>query len=299
MSTRVPTDANDSNTNPNDVLHRMLAASHAARLNPALDSGDFEGDLQRELSVRRVERELVEAERLAIASDVAAVPTEATAFVNWFEALKQHGPGQNDALFPWLAETANHAQMCWFLTQELAGEAGFDDLVAMTQVKLPTRPKLEMARNYWDEMGQGTEGGMHGPMLGALARALDLRPDGGTVWESLALSNLMVALASARHYAYQSVGALGVIELTAPGRSHCVNLGLKRLGIAGAARRYYALHATLDVRHSATWDGEVLHPLVESNPQLAKPIAEGALMRLRAGRRCFDRYRRELWGEAS
>jgi len=245
--------------------------------------------------MRRVEREIVEAERAAIAHDVAKAPTEATAFLSWFEGLKQDGPGQGDPLFPWLAHTANHQQMCWFLTQELAGEAGFDDLVAMTQVKLPSRPKLEMARNYWDEMGQGNEGGMHGPMLGALAQALELRPDGNTVWESLALGNLMVALASARHYAYQSIGALGAIELTAPGRSHLVNVGLKRLGIGGAARRYYALHATLDVRHSATWNREVLEPLVSSDPQIAKRIAEGALMRLRAGQRCFERYRRELW----
>ena len=86
--------------------------------------------------------------------------------------------------------------------------------------------------------------------LSALARALQLQIGDDTVWESLALSNLMVALATARHYASQSIGALGVIELTAPGRSGLVNAGLKRLGIDGTARRYYALHATLDVRHS-------------------------------------------------
>ena len=55
-------------------------------------------------------------------------------------------------------------------TQEAAGEAGFDDLVAMTQVKLPTRAKLELARNYWDEMGRGNPKGMHGPMLVAPGR---------------------------------------------------------------------------------------------------------------------------------
>ncbi|HEY0465274.1 MAG TPA: iron-containing redox enzyme family protein, partial [Polyangiaceae bacterium] len=226
---------------------------------------------------------------------VCAVPLAPTPFVRWFESLEQTGPGQHDPLFPWLAERATHQQMCWFLEQELAGEAGFDDLVALTQVKLPSRPKLEMARNYWDEMGQGHEGGMHGPMLDLLSASLQLQPGKGVVWQSLALGNLMVALATARHYAYQSVGALGVIELTAPGRSQLVNEGLKRLGIGGAARRYYALHATLDVRHSASWNREVLHPLVASNPGIAKRIAEGALLRLRAGQRCFERYRAELW----
>ena len=60
-------------------------------------------------------------------------------------------------------------EMRWFLTQEVAGEAGFEDLAALTQVKLPQRPKLEIARNYWDEMGRGNPKGMHGPLLETLA----------------------------------------------------------------------------------------------------------------------------------
>jgi hypothetical protein len=183
--------------------------------------------------------------------------------------------------------------MKWFLGQEVAGEAGFEDLVALTQVKLPSQPKLEMARNYWDEMGQGNTGGMHGPMLEHLSRELALDVS-APVWESLALGNLMAALASNRHYAYQSVGALGVIELTAPSRAEKVNAGLKRLGVRGDVRRYFALHATLDIRHSEAWDREVIRPLVQGAPQVARAIAEGALMRLNAGARCFARYRHEL-----
>src|SRR6188768_1646620 len=231
MSIRVPV-ANGGANDADSLIHRWLAASHAQRLNPALDPLDFEADLRREVAVRHVERDFVESERAAVAPALRSVPRRPAAFIEWFESLKETGPGQGDPLFPWLAETADHQQMCWFLQQELAGEAGFDDLVALTQVKLPSRPKLEMARNYWDEMGQGHENGMHGPLLGVLARELELPSDGEVVWQSLALGNLMVALATARHYAYQSIGALGVIELTAPGRAELVNAGLKRLGIA-------------------------------------------------------------------
>jgi len=38
----------------------------------------------------------------------------------------------------------------------------------------------------------------------------------------------------------------------------------------------------------------VIAPLVAEQPQVARAIAEGALMRLSAGERCFVRYRREL-----
>ncbi|HEX2872261.1 MAG TPA: iron-containing redox enzyme family protein [Polyangiaceae bacterium] len=270
-----------------------MAQSHAARLSPRLVDADWDATLHDEVVCRRMEHELVERERAAIAPQVRRVPTDPTGFAAWFRGLQRTGPGQGDALFPWLAEQATVDDLCWFLHQEMAGEAGFDDLVALSQLKLAPRPKLEMARNYWDEMGQGHEGGMHGPMLQRLGDGLPDR-DVAPVWQSLALGNLMVALATSRAYAYQSIGALGVIELTAPGRSELVNRALKRLRFDGAARRYYALHATLDVRHSETWIQEVLEPLVESDPRIAPLLAEGALMRLRAGARCFERYRAEL-----
>ena len=281
-----------------DALHQRLAKSHTARLSPRLGDVDWEAALHEELICRRMEHELVERERVAIAPQVRRVPTDAVGFAAWFEGLKETGPGQGDALFPWLAEQASVADVCWFLRQEMAGEAGFDDLVALSQLKLPPRPKLEMARNYWDEMGQGHEGGMHGPMLQRLG---DCLPGSETppVWQALALGNLMIALATSRGYAYQSLGALGVIELTAPGRSELVNAALKRLKFDGGARRYYALHATLDVRHSQTWLREVLIPLVESDERIAPLLAEGALMRLRAGARCFERYRAELMPSAA
>ena len=278
-------------------LHRALVQLNRKRMTPTLDVRFSRAELMREAELRQLEHDFIEGERRAVQAAVADAPTQPGAFVAWFEGLRDWGPGQGDALFPWLANEAGLDQMKWFLEQEMAGEAGFDDLVASTQIKLPPRAKLEMARNYWDEMGQGTESGMHGPMLEGLAKALELEPEvDRTVWQSLALANLMSGLASNRHYTYQSVGALGAIELTAPGRSAQVNAGLKRLGQSGSARRYYALHATLDIKHAEAWQREVLYSLVEQEPRTARLIAEGALMRLQAGARCFVRYRQELWG---
>lgn len=282
-----------------ESVHRRLNRFARLRMVPACDAGVWEENLREECEMRRLERAWVEAERAAVSAQASQAPSEARAFVAWFEALQDVGPGQHDPLFPWLAERATLDEMLWFLRQEMAGEAGFDDLLALTQVRFPAQAKLEMARNYWDEMGQGQGRAMHGPMLERLARALDLTVSADhTVWESLALANLMVALASNRHYAFQSIGALGVIELTAPDRSACVNAGLKRLGVHADARRYYALHATLDRKHAAAWNREVLHSLVADDPALSRPIAEGALLRLRAGARCFERYRRQLWGSS-
>ena len=279
-------------------LHRRLTEFNGTRLDPELPS--FEWKLDRssdELIV--LEEEFLQRERRRVRARALAAPREPGAFVEWFEQLKETGPGQGDPLFPWLASTAPEPALFWFLEQEVAGEAGFEDLVALTQVKLPVRAKLELARNYWDEMGQGHAGGMHGPMLSHLATTLRLVSSrNNVVWESLALGNLMMALAVNRRYAYHSIGALGVIELTAPSRAVCVNEGLRRLGVAGHVRKYFALHATLDVKHSEAWNREVIGPLVSERPEVAVAIAEGALMRLEAGARCFARYRQELGFEA-
>ena len=70
----------------------------------------------------------------------------------------------------------------------------------------------------------------------------------------------------------------------------------RRVAARREARRYFALHATLDIKHSSAWNREVLRSLVVENPATARAMAEGALMRLEAGRRCFKRYRAELWG---
>ena len=158
--------------------------------------------------------------------------------------------------------------MKWFIEQEVAGEAGFDDLLAITQVKMPEQAKLEMARNYWDEMGRGASKGMHGPMLARLAQYFEVRPTpDNVVPHALALGNMMIALASNRHYAFHSVGALEVIEMTAPTRAGYVDRGLRRLRIPAKKRHYFALHAVLDVKHSACWNREVLRPLVVDDPR--------------------------------
>lgn len=245
--------------------------------------------------MRRLEGGFLEELRSEVRDHAAAVPTGPDDFVAWFEGLKTTGPGQGDPLFPWLAENADRDDLRWFLRQEAAGEAGFDDLVAMTQVKIPARAKLELARNYWDEMGRGNARGMHGAMLAQLADVLDLQPSiDDTVWESLALANAMTAMATTRRYAWHSIGALGVIELTAPERSAFTAAGLRRIGLSDSERRYFDLHAILDVKHSRDWNAEAIIPLVAEDPRRAVAMAEGALIRLRCGERCFARYRRHF-----
>ena len=285
---------------PKKILHTELSKFNQSRLLPAFIHHDWALKIQQDTNLLLKEGQFVESERQHIQHYLVHMPHEAGSFMTWFENLKEEAPGQGDALFPWLASEATMEQMRWFLRQEAAGEAGFDDLVAMTQVKFPPQAKLELARNYWDEMGRGYENSMHGLMLENTVKDLRLSPTiEDTVWQSLALANLMLAMAMNRRYAYQSIGALGAVEMTAPTRVGYVNEGLKRLNVTFETRKYFQLHATLDIKHSKEWNSEVIYSLVKSNPQTARPIAEGALMRLCCGAKCFETYKKHFGIQAN
>ncbi len=275
-------------------LHHALSRLNQSRLTPTIDKRGWRETLAKETELRILEDDFIESCRLEISAQAAAAPTEPAGFLAWFQDLRANGPGQHDPLFAWLEHEASMNEFRWFLSQEVAGEAGFDDLVALTSLKMSTQAKLELARNWWDEMGRGMEIAMHGPMLARLAESLELDLTVEPVCEALALGNLLAGLAFNRHYAYHSLGALGVVELTAPDRSRQVNLGLKRLRVPAGDRQYFALHATVDLKHSLAWNQEIIVPLVREYPDCTVALAEGALMRLRAGERCFRRYRREL-----
>ena len=293
MATRFIAQLGESQFLQQDFQQR-LSHWNRDRLAPGFPD-DWDAQFRDDQAMTRLEHGFMEELRAQVRDRAEQAPTDPDNFIAWFEGLKENGPGQNDALFPWLAEQATRDEVRWFLTQEAAGEAGFDDLVALTQVKLPTSAKLELARNYWDEMGRGNERGMHGPMLSQLVEILDLSPTiETTAWESLALANAMTAMATQRVYAWHSVGALGVIELTAPWRSAHTAAALKRIGLSQSERRYFDLHAVLDVKHSRDWNELAIKPLVAEDPRRATAIAEGALIRLSCGERCFNRYRAHL-----
>lgn len=282
------------------AFHSRLAKFNRDHLSVGMPSMSWEKDERDEHMFRLMEGRYLEELRNIVKPLTKRNTANADEFVSWFESVAAWGPGQYHPLFEWLAHTATRDEMKWFLTQEAAGEAGFEDLVAYTQVKLPAQAKLECARNYWDEMGRGKPKAMHGPLLENMVVDLNLNPTiDATVWESLALANTMLALARARRYTYHSLGALGVIELTAPWRAARVAEGMRRLGFSRRARAYFDLHAVLDIKHSSAWNREIIHPLVTANHECAQYFAEGALMRLQCGKLCFDRYSHEFGLNAS
>ena len=94
---------------------------------------------------------------------------------------------------------------------------GLDDLVAICQIGLEGEAKLELARNYWDEMGRGHLADVHTELHKDLTSALDLQPipRRQQPLESLERTALSTLFATNRTWQPEMVGALGLIELQA------------------------------------------------------------------------------------
>ena len=114
-------DGSQGSLSEQDVFHRRLAGFNEHRFAPGLPHAAWEAEIDTQAQLLIEEGRWIEAFRATVAERAAEAPRTPDGFIAWFEALEHNGPGQNDPLFPWLAEEATMEEMRWFLTQEVAG----------------------------------------------------------------------------------------------------------------------------------------------------------------------------------
>ncbi len=191
-------------------------------------------------------------------------------------------------IYDWAADRANGTRLRAFLTLEGGPDGGFDDLVALAQVGLAGDPKVELARNYWDEMGRGRPDEVHTELHHRMAHAAGLprvRRDDQPV-EALARAALGPLLATNRWLQPELLGALGLTELQAGPRCRKVLLGLQRTGAPADALPFYEEHAHTDPRHGKDWLDHVVAPLAR-RPHWAAGLVRGARWRAAVNARFF------------
>jgi len=86
-----------------DLLHLRLAYFAQRRLRPAFPDVPHDDEAA---EFRELEAAFVEEERAKVNEEAAQAPEEPRAFLEWFASLRERGPGQGDALFPWLESRA-------------------------------------------------------------------------------------------------------------------------------------------------------------------------------------------------
>ena len=192
-------------------------------------------------------------------------------------ALAAHD--RSPAIYRWLARESEWEPALRFLALEGGPDDLFDDLVATCQVGLPPGPaKMELASNYWDEMGNGELHEVHNVLYRRFVEAVDLPaiPPEEQPTEALERSALLGLLAVNRALQPEMIGALGLIELEAGPHCRFVDQGLERLGASDDARAFYQMHAVVDPLHGAAWLGNAVAPLVEELPAWGPRILRGA-----------------------
>jgi len=185
------------------------------------------------------------------------------------------------AVYKWLARSASWDEVVTFLALEGGPDAGFDDLVAACQVGLFGSAKMELATNYWDEMGNGEPDGVHTTLHDRLVEAVGMPriPLSEQPVSALARAALGGMLATNRWLQPEMLGALGLIELQAGPRCRLVLQSFQRCGAPEAAYPFYEVHAEVDPRHGKDWLDKAITPTIAERPAWGQRIVRGALWR--------------------
>ena len=218
------------------------------------------------------------------------LPSDPDAFCEWFKRAAFTHPLYEHPLYGFLAGEASREQLERFLRLEAAGEAAFDDLVALGQVGTRGEVKIEMGRNYWDELGNGKAHAVHTHLFHKLTETLAITaPEAHDLpWQVLGGVNVMLWSCIPRRNAFRAQGTLGAVELLAPQRCTRLVTGAQRVGIPRKAMAYYAAHAIIDVGHAEGWLDHVVRPQVTELPAARVGIAEGLMVRADASLDYFD-----------
>ncbi|KAF3995943.1 iron-containing redox enzyme family protein [Glaciimonas immobilis] len=220
------------------------------------------------------------------------MPKDGQAYVKWLKKIiSEHTSSVHPLYNDFLANRAESSHLAFYFAQETNLDPRFDDILAFLQIGVDVEPKLELAKNYFDEMGNGELAGVHSKMFKTALQQIGV--DEKYLQENMLLDaqisgNISGALALSRRHYFKAIGYFGVTEYLAPRRfKHVVNAwrrnGLPEVGIA-----YHELHIGIDAVHANGWFNNVVAPAVSSNPEIGREIAIGAMIRLNSSEKYLN-----------
>lgn len=236
-------------------------------------------------------------------TDVTAWDTSLPAeeYIDYLKQLIGDHSSFNHRFFTeFVAKFASKEDLRFYLAQESSPR--FDDLLALIQIGNPMPMKMELARNYWDEMGKGNFNHVHAAMFAKVLQYFDVTTEYAlekVLVSSLVSDNLSAMLAIYReNYAY-AIGFLAVTEYCVPLRFNYFIKGCQRLGVCNDVLAYHILHTDIDGEHAEGWFREIVVPMIKRSPDIANKITEGALLKLNSSTYFFDGILEHLLGNST
>lgn len=185
---------------------------------------------------------------------IAEVPNQGKEFVVWLHHhIHSHRVFSHPIYDPFITKEATRKNLKYFFAQETTLDPKFDDCLALMQLGTAGVAKMEIANNYWDEMGNGKPHEVHTTLFKCVLEELDITPE--YVAETLSTlskssGNLSAGVYFEREHFYKAIGYFGVSEYLAPSRFKKILVGFKRLGFSSRANIYHDLHITVDTGHA-------------------------------------------------
>jgi hypothetical protein len=221
-----------------------------------------------------------------------SIPDDPQQFVPWLKNMtRDHRVFKHPYYHSFLRERAVPEDFRRFVLQESSVDARFDDLLAMMQVGSDGETKMEIAKNFWDEMGNGEPAMVHTTLFGKIIEHFGITDDELTEslsTEALLGGNLPVLICRYRHLFGEAVGHLAVAEWLAPDRFSQVLHGWERLGLPDEGITYHRLHIGIDAHHASAWFAHVVKPMA-ADARARRAMTRGALWRLNSSCRYLDR----------
>ena len=218
--------------------------------------------------------------------DLSNLPRCAESFRVWYKCLHQSHRREVAGFFEHLAEQATPEELALYVSLEEEVDGRFDDVIALAQLGMRGDMKLALAENFWDEMGLGELDAMHTVMFSRSAEFMRsiLSHRGVDVGKAVPTAavkngNLLLMYALRRRYGPRLLGALAILEHTAPYRFAKTVKGLRRVGVPESAIMYHELHIAIDAKHGTQLIERVLMPLVARSTDVMHEVCMGCLIR--------------------
>lgn len=222
---------------------------------------------------------------------IASAPTDPRKYLSWLkQQAREHRVYKHPYYREFIREHATADDLRAYVIQESVVDGRFDDLLAMMQVGTSGAAKMEIATNFWDEMGNGKDAEVHTYLFNRIFEVFDITTEElerSLTANALLSGNLAVMLCRYRRFYPEAVGFLGMTEWLVPERFTQVLHAWDRLGLPPDGIVYHRLHVTIDSQHAAGWFHNVVLPAAE-DPRMRDGMARGTLWRLNSSARYLD-----------
>ncbi|MBL4670802.1 MAG: iron-containing redox enzyme family protein [Arenicella sp.] len=239
-----------------------------------------------EESMLGYERSLISTE------EIESYPEQGDEYVKWLKKMiSDHQSSVHPLYNQYMAESATASDLALFLAQETSLDPRFDDILALMQIGTQGAEKLEIANNYYDEMGNGNSEEVHTVLFAKALKELNIDEkyiNDNMLLDSIVAGNLSSCLSLSRRHYYKSVGYFGVTEYLAPRRFKHVVAAWNRNNLPPESIIYHKIHIAIDTVHARGWLNNIIAPLVNQSPAIGREIALGAMIRLNSSERYLD-----------